>query len=42
MSSAMRRRTGQANRLQARQLLSALDSGSEMLPVSLALLREKA
>ena len=33
---AMLRRTGQANRLQARQLLSALVSESEMLPVSLA------
>ena len=38
---AMLRRTGQANRLQARQLLSALVSESEMLPVSLASLCEK-
>ena len=38
---AMPRRTGQANRLQARQLLSALVSESEMLPVSLAPLCDK-
>ena len=35
------RRTGQANRMQARHLLSVLDSGREMIPPSLHPLCER-
>ena len=35
------RRTGQADRMQARHLLSVLDSGREMTPPSLHLLCER-
>ena len=38
---ALLRRTGQANRLQARHLLSVLDSGREVVPISLAPLCER-
>lgn len=38
---ALLRQTGQANRLQARHLLSVLDSGREAVPTSLAPLCER-